>query len=240
MVPRAADRAARAGARTGRRRTDDAGAGVRHPLRLGGRPVASRVATAAFARRYAARSDFAICALLPRDDVLATIPPADEVHPSLAVVKVVGLSALLLEIGTAVYGVGARQNDEYEQANGDPDDGARCWTCRRRRLPRRPARCASTTTTRATTRKSASASIASSSSRCRGRAIPRSRSTRTNAREVFLRGHRRRERKSRVLRAASARFTASGRPPAEATEDQPDVFRVDAISRDRQAARGSS
>ena len=63
---------------------------------------------------------------------------------------------------------------------------ALCVVRRRRPHAAAPARCAWTTTTPATPRKSTSASIASSSSRCRGRAIRRGRSTTTNRGKYFF------------------------------------------------------
>ena len=54
---------------------------------------------------------------------------------------------------------------------------------------------------------------------------------RDQSRQVFLRGRRRRERAGRCTRAASARFTASGRRPPKRKTIEPDVLGIVAISR---------
>ncbi len=52
--------------------------------------------------------------------VLAAIPPADEPHPQRYVVKVVGLSALLVASGAATYAVGRRRAAGARQGSGNP------------------------------------------------------------------------------------------------------------------------
>ena len=113
--------------------------------------------------------------------VLACIPPDDEPNKTLAVMKVVGSSLVL--VGDWRRRLSARaaasrgRETSHENAGRDRLRSADRCSAPALAVGRAGARCASTTTTPATRRRSASASTASSSSRCRGPAIPRGRST---------------------------------------------------------------
>ena len=82
--------------------------------------------------------------------------------------------------------------------------------------------------------RSASASIASSSSRCRGRAIRRRPIDTHQSRQVFLRGGRRRERAGALLARLRVDLRRVG-DDRRSEEREPHVFGVAAISRRRQA-----
>ena len=156
----------------------------------GGRPVAIALAAIGFV-------------VTAMSIVLACVPPDEEPNKMLAVVKVVGLSVVLVGVGAVVYCSAAARAKVGEQPHRR---AAACSASSLHRLAiaqlslsRRRRRCAWTTTTPATRRRSASASIAWSSSRCRGPATRRGRSTTRTAASISS--------KSSTRRAAASLYS---------------------------------